>query len=93
MNVLLSTWLCSLTPSSVGGGIDGVLSEYVILHQDGVVRIPDFMSFAEASTLPVAALTSYHCLFGFERTVQPGQAVLIEGRVFPLERLDNGQDL
>ena len=83
INMLLPTWLCSITPSfPVGGGIDGVLSEYAILHQDGVVRIPDFMSFAEASTLPVAALTSYHCLFGFERTVQPGQAVLIEGKLF-----------
>ncbi|KAL1665099.1 chaperonin 10-like protein [Schizophyllum commune] len=69
----------AMQKTALGGGIDGVLSEYAILHQDGVVRIPDFMSLAEASTLPVAALTSYHCLFGFERTVQPGQAVLIEG--------------
>ncbi|KAL1753434.1 chaperonin 10-like protein [Schizophyllum commune] len=69
----------AMQKTALGGGIDGVLSEYAILHQDGVVRIPDSMSFAGASTLPVAALTSYHCLFGFERTVQPGQAVLIEG--------------
>ncbi|KAL1734800.1 chaperonin 10-like protein [Schizophyllum commune] len=69
----------AMQKTALGGGIDGVLSEYAILHQDGVVHIPDFMSFAQASTLPVAALTSYHCLFGFERTVQPGQAVLIEG--------------
>ncbi|KAL1710382.1 hypothetical protein EV121DRAFT_275596 [Schizophyllum commune] len=69
----------AMQKTALGGGIDGVLSEYAVLHQDGVVHIPDFMSFAEASTLPIAALTSYHCLFGFERTVQPGQAVLIEG--------------
>lgn len=37
------------------------------------------MSYAQASTLPIAALTAYHCLFGFERTLQPGQTLLVEG--------------
>ncbi|KAL1746540.1 chaperonin 10-like protein [Schizophyllum fasciatum] len=69
----------AMQKTALGGGIDGVLSQYAILHQDGVVHIPDFMSFVEASTLPVAALTSYHCLFGLDKTVQPGQVVLVEG--------------
>ncbi|TRM70228.1 chaperonin 10-like protein [Schizophyllum amplum] len=69
----------AMQKTALGGGIDGVLAQYAVLNEDGVVHIPDFLPFAEASTLPVAALTSYHCLFGFERTVQPGQAVLIEG--------------
>lgn len=37
------------------------------------------MSYAEASCLPVAGLTAYHCLFGFERTLAPGQVLLVQG--------------
>ena len=50
-----------------------------IALQQSLLPIPDGMSYAEASCLPVAGLTAYHCLFGFERTLQPGQTLLVEG--------------
>ena len=48
--------------SAMGGPIDGVLAEQVILKQDGAVHIPEHMSFEEASTLPCAGLTAWNCL-------------------------------
>ncbi|PWZ03064.1 GroES-like protein [Testicularia cyperi] len=65
--------------TALGGGVDGVLARHAVLDQGNVLVIPDSMSFREASTLPVAGLTAFHCLFGFSKTVQPGQTVLIEG--------------
>jgi len=44
--------------TSLGGGIDGMLAEYVVLPEDGFVRIPDYMSYEEAASLPCAAVTS-----------------------------------
>ncbi|WP_042342320.1 NAD(P)-dependent alcohol dehydrogenase [Calothrix sp. PCC 7507] len=48
--------------SDLGGGIDGMLAEYVILHQDGLVILPDYLSYIEAATLPCAAVTAWHGL-------------------------------
>ncbi|PWN51664.1 NAD(P)-binding protein [Violaceomyces palustris] len=62
-----------------GGQKDGVLSKYSLLHQDNLIKIPDHLSFEQASTLTVANLTAFHCLFGHERSLQPGQTVLIQG--------------
>ena len=69
----------AMQATALGGGKDGVLAEYVVLKRGNVLAIPDHMSFEQASTLPIAALTAYHCLFGFQQTLQPGQTVLIEG--------------
>ncbi|MFB2772225.1 NAD(P)-dependent alcohol dehydrogenase [Pelatocladus sp. BLCC-F211] len=48
--------------SDLGGGIDGMLAEHVILHQDGVVILPDHLSYEEGATLPCAAVTAWHAL-------------------------------
>ncbi|MCP6758584.1 MAG: NAD(P)-dependent alcohol dehydrogenase [Fischerella sp. CENA71] len=48
--------------SDLGSGIDGMLAEYVILHQDGVVILPDHLSYEEGATLPCAAVTAWHAL-------------------------------
>lgn len=60
-------WLSGRVPANasqraLGGNIDGMLAEYVALPQDGVIHIPDHLSFEEASTLPCAALTAWHSL-------------------------------
>ncbi|SPO38719.1 related to alcohol dehydrogenase [Pseudozyma flocculosa] len=65
--------------TALGGGKDGVFAQHVVLDQGNLLPIPSHMSYEEASTLPVAALTAYHCLFGFASTLQPGQAILVEG--------------
>lgn len=64
--------------SDLGGGRDGMLSEYVALPESGVVPIPTYLSYAEAATLPCAAVTAWQALFtrgGFEA----GRSVLALG--------------
>ncbi|APH55874.1 Alcohol dehydrogenase [Granulibacter bethesdensis] len=64
--------------SALGGAIHGVLTEYAVFEQDGLVRIPDHLSWEEAACLPCAAVTAWHALFG-STPVQPGQTVLTQG--------------
>ncbi|MEJ7608613.1 MAG: alcohol dehydrogenase catalytic domain-containing protein, partial [Bryobacteraceae bacterium] len=47
--------------SALGGGTDGVASEYVVTHEDAVVRLPDYLSYEEAAALP-AAVTAWNAL-------------------------------
>ncbi len=48
--------------SDLGGGIDGMLAEYVVLSQEGLVILPDHLSYEEGATLPCAAVTAWHGL-------------------------------
>lgn len=59
----------------LSGALDGVLAEIVVLNQEGVVAIPEHMTYREASTLPVAGVTAWNALYG----LQPGQTVLTLG--------------
>lgn len=59
-------------------GVDGVLAESIVVPATGVVRIPDSMTFEEASTLPCAGVTAWAALFE-RRPVQPGETVLLLG--------------
>lgn len=64
--------------SSLGGAIDGVLAEYTVLHEAGVVHVPSHLSDAEAASLPCAAVTAWHALMA-DGTLKPGDTVLIQG--------------
>ncbi len=64
--------------SALGGAIDGLLAEYAVLHQDGVVPVPEHLSYEEAATLPCAAVTAWHALVT-EGQVKPGDSVLVQG--------------
>ena len=64
--------------SALGGSIDGVLREYAVFSEQGLVRSPDSLTDEEVATLPCAALTAWHALFEKDRPV-PGDTVLIEG--------------
>jgi NADPH:quinone reductase-like Zn-dependent oxidoreductase len=48
----------------LGGSLDGMLAEYVVLSEDAVVHIPEHLSFEEAATLPCAAVTAWNALVG-----------------------------
>ncbi len=69
----------AIVGSSLGGDIDGVLSEYRIFEADGLVHLPDHLSYEEGATLPCAALTAWNALFAGPRPVQPGDTVLTLG--------------
>jgi NADPH:quinone reductase-like Zn-dependent oxidoreductase len=64
--------------TSLGGGVDGVLREYITCPESSLVAIPDSMSFADAATVPCAAVTAWHALFE-SGNLQPGQTVLLLG--------------
>lgn len=68
----------SVMASALGGPRHGMLAEVVTLRETGVVRLPDRLSFAEAATLPCAALTAWHALVE-KGGVCAGQTVLVLG--------------
>jgi NADPH:quinone reductase-like Zn-dependent oxidoreductase len=64
--------------TSLGGGIDGMLAEYVVLPEEGAVRIPEFLTYEEASALPCAAVTSWNALVT-EGKLRRSDSVLVMG--------------
>lgn len=50
--------------TALGGALGGMLAEFVVLSEAGVVAIPPQLSFAEAATLPCAGVTAWHALVG-----------------------------
>ena len=80
--IFMQNWLDGpLTPAkskgALGGDIDGMLAEYVVLRDTGLVRLPEHLSFAEAATLPCAAVTAWNALAAGR--LKPGSTVLILG--------------
>ncbi|MER6473221.1 zinc-dependent alcohol dehydrogenase family protein [Streptomyces collinus] len=63
----------------LGGSLDGMLTELAILPEDALVPIPHHLSYAEAATLPCAAVTAWNALTGDGRGTQRGQTVLATG--------------
>jgi NADPH:quinone reductase-like Zn-dependent oxidoreductase len=66
--------------TALGGGaeLDGVLCEYGVFPEAGLVRIPDHLSYAEAATLPCAAVTAWNAVVELGQ-VKAGDTVLTLG--------------
>ena len=62
----------------IGGSLDGMMTEYIALSEDALVRLPDQLSFEEGATLPCAAVTAWNSLTGARR-LQAGDTVLTLG--------------
>jgi NADPH:quinone reductase-like Zn-dependent oxidoreductase len=80
--IFMQNWLegpltRSKASGALGGDIDGVLADYVVLKEQGLAAIPDHLSFQEAATLPCAAVTAWNALATVE--IKPGSTVLIQG--------------
>ncbi len=67
-----------IAASALGGLVDGLLAEYAVLPETGVIKVPAHLSDEEGATLPCAALTAWHALFASSQ-LQPGQTVLTQG--------------
>jgi len=63
---------------TLGGAMQGVLSEYVVLDQDWAVKAPESLDDVEASTLPCAGLTAWTALVERGR-LHAGQTVAVQG--------------
>lgn len=68
----------SLATDGYGSGRDGWLCEYKVVSQEAVVRFPDYLDFAEAATLPCAALTAWTALTE-GAPIRSGNSVLTQG--------------
>jgi len=63
---------------TLGGPIDGMLAEQVLLDAEGLVPVPEYLSDVEAACLPCAALTAWSALVE-QGNVRAGDRVLILG--------------
>ena len=64
--------------SALGGGIDGMLAEYAVLEEDGVVKIPAHLSPEEGATLPCAGVTVWHAMMEHAK-LKAGDTILLQG--------------
>ncbi len=64
--------------SALGGGVDGVLTEYRVFPAQALVRTPDHLADIEAAALPCAGLTAWSAVIKLGN-VKPGQTVLTQG--------------
>ena len=64
--------------SALGGPIDGLLAEYAVLEEDGVVKLPEHLSLEEGATLPCAGVTAWYAMVHHAKLIA-GQTVLLLG--------------
>ncbi len=81
--IFAQNWICGRPTietlrSTLGGPLDGTLTEYLAVEQSGVVHVPQHLSDEEAATLPCAGLTAWNALVT-HGGVQPGDTVLVQG--------------
>ncbi len=84
MSTILPNWIDGpISQAKLLGGrgsasCDGVFAEMVLLEAASVVRTPDHLSDAQASTLICAGLTAWHALTK-AGSLTPGATVLVQG--------------
>lgn len=64
--------------STLGGPLDGTLTEYMVIDQQGLVHPAAHLTDEECAALPCAAVTAWTALFT-EGGLQPGRTVLVLG--------------
>ena len=70
--------LAEYQENSLGITSDGWLAEYILLDENAVVHLPTYLSYAEAASLPCAAVTAWTGL-NVATPLQPGHTVLVQG--------------
>ncbi len=83
MSLFFPNWIdgdasANFTSAISGENIDGYAQEYSCLSQTSLTTIPEGYSFAEAATLPCAAVTAWRGLVE-EGGLKAGDSVLVEG--------------
>lgn len=64
---------------SLGFIADGTLAEFASFNADALVKLPDYLSYAEAASLPCAALSAWNCLMEGRTSLRAGESVLVLG--------------
>lgn len=68
--------------TGLGGNLDGMLCEYAVLSEQGVVPVPAHLSDEEAATFPCAGVTAWSALCDGPNglhPVRPGETVVVQG--------------
>lgn len=63
---------------TLGSPLDGMLAEYVVLHEEGLVHVPSHLTDEEAAALPCAGVTAWHAIVT-EGKVKAGDTVVVQG--------------
>ncbi len=63
---------------ALGGSVPGVLQDKMLLGAEGVIAVPDYMSFEEAATLPCAGLTAWRAI-AVEAPIDANSTILVQG--------------
>lgn len=83
MPIFMQGWIegevdYSKAKTALGGDLDGCLREFGGFDENGLVQIPEHLSFEEAATLPCAAVTAWHAL-QVSGDLKKGETVLLLG--------------
>jgi NADPH:quinone reductase-like Zn-dependent oxidoreductase len=66
-------------PVPMGLPLDGMLTEKIVMHEAGAVKLPVGYSFEEGACIPCAGVTAWNCLMNAGRPIKPGDTVLVLG--------------
>src|SRR3954471_4780929 len=64
--------------TGLGANLDGVLCEYRVFDESGLLPLPDYLSHAEAAALPCAGVTAWSAIVRLGG-IRPGDTVLVQG--------------
>ncbi|WP_044422150.1 zinc-dependent alcohol dehydrogenase family protein [Pseudomonas syringae group genomosp. 3] len=83
MGTFQPRWYAGRMPTNLGqyhygSAVDGWLTEQKVTSQEALVRIPDHLTYEEASTLPCAGLTAWTAL-SEGAAIRSGDTVLVLG--------------
>jgi NADPH:quinone reductase-like Zn-dependent oxidoreductase len=82
--IFFQDWLDGLPNPAMGVALGappapGMLQDYVVLPERGVVPIAQSLDFTQAACLPCAGVTAWNALMEGPRPVKPGDSVLVLG--------------
>lgn len=83
VGVFFQSWLegepsAEKLAAGLGANLDGVLCEYRVFDEAGLLPVPDYLSDAEAAALPCAGVTAWNAIVTLGR-VRPGDVVVVQG--------------
>jgi NADPH:quinone reductase-like Zn-dependent oxidoreductase len=76
---VVATFTQGQPPEALGSPLDGVLTEFAAFGENGLLRVPEHLSFEEAATLPCAGVTVWNALMHGPKSLRPGETVVALG--------------
>lgn len=81
--MFFQNWTCgpptlAKLSSSLGAPIPGAGRELAVFNQEGLSKVPEFLTDQQVATLPCAALTAWRALFE-DADLRPGDLVVLQG--------------